>query len=96
MPLRLFLEASAPHKSNHYDPRRMAGGRACHGRIDALHARQAADKIIVVENGAVVEEGSHEALPSRGGVYAGLHQAQAESDIGRSVVKEAVWHASSS
>ena len=57
---------------------------------------QAADKIIVVQNGAVVEEGSHEVLLSRGGVYAGLHKAQADSDIGGSVVKEALWHASSS
>jgi len=53
-----------------------------------------ADIIIVLKNGAVVEEGSHEALLSRGGVYAGLHQARADSDIGGSVVKEALWHAS--
>ena len=53
-----------------------------------------ADIIIVLKNGAVVEEGSHEALLSRRGVYAGLHKAQADADIGGSVVKEALWHAS--
>ena len=61
-----------------------------------LATLQAADKIIVLKNGAVVEEGSHEALLSRRGVYAGLHKAQADADIGGSVVKEALLHASSS
>jgi ABC-type multidrug transport system fused ATPase/permease subunit len=55
-------------------------------RLATLHA---ADKIIVLKKGAVVEEGSHEALLSRGGVYAGLHRAQADADIGGSVAKEA-------
>jgi subfamily B ATP-binding cassette protein MsbA len=61
-----------------------------------LATLQAADKIIVLKNGAVIEEGSHEALLSRSGVYAGLHKARADLDIGGSVVKEALWHASSS
>jgi ABC-type multidrug transport system fused ATPase/permease subunit len=61
-----------------------------------LATLQAADKIIVLKNGAVVEEGSHEALLSRRGVYAGLHKAQSDADIGGSVAKEALWHASSS
>lgn len=36
-----------------------------------------ADKVIVVENGVVVEEGSHDRLLSLGGSYARLHRAQA-------------------
>ncbi|HTW65159.1 MAG TPA: hypothetical protein VME17_11110 [Bryobacteraceae bacterium] len=64
--------------------------------VHRLATLQAADKIIVLKNGAVVEESGHEALLSRVGVYALLHKAQAEADIGGSVVKEALWHASSS
>ena len=35
-----------------------------------------ADKIIVLKEGAVVEQGSHAALIARGGVYADLQRAQ--------------------
>jgi ABC-type multidrug transport system fused ATPase/permease subunit len=59
-----------------------------------LATLQAADKIFVLKNGAVAEEGSHEALLSRGGLYAGLHKAQADADTGGSVAKEALWHTS--
>jgi ABC-type multidrug transport system fused ATPase/permease subunit len=61
-----------------------------------LATLQGADKIIVLKNGMVAEEGSHQALLSLGGIYAGLHQAQADADTGGAVVKEALWHASSS
>jgi ABC-type multidrug transport system fused ATPase/permease subunit len=37
-----------------------------------------ADKIVVLKDGAVVEEGSHDQLIARGGVYAGLYAAQFE------------------
>ena len=35
-----------------------------------------ADRIVVLEDGQLVEEGSHAALLSRGGVYAKLHRMQ--------------------
>lgn len=35
-----------------------------------------ADKIIVIDNGAIVEEGDHEELIAYGGIYADLHQKQ--------------------
>ena len=60
-----------------------------------LATLQAADKIIVLKSGVVAEEGSHHALLSLGGIYAGLHKAQAEADTG-TVGKEVQWHASSS
>jgi ABC-type multidrug transport system fused ATPase/permease subunit len=39
-----------------------------------------ADKVIVVKDGLVVEEGSHDYLLSLGGVYAALHKAQAQEE----------------
>ena len=42
-------------------------------RLATLHD---VDRIIVVERGTIVEEGDHTALMSRGGVYAGLYEAQ--------------------
>ncbi|HQY57735.1 MAG: ABC transporter ATP-binding protein [Nitrospira sp.] len=42
-------------------------------RLATLHD---VDRIIVVERGTIVEEGNHNALMKRGGVYAGLYEAQ--------------------
>ncbi len=42
-------------------------------RLTTLHD---VDRILVLENGRLVEEGSHGELLSRGGVYAGLYEAQ--------------------
>ena len=42
-------------------------------RLATLHD---VDRIIVVERGTIIEEGDHEALMKRGGVYAGLYEAQ--------------------
>jgi ABC-type multidrug transport system fused ATPase/permease subunit len=38
-----------------------------------------ADKIVVITEGAAVEEGSHDELMERGGIYAELHRAQFET-----------------
>jgi ATP-binding cassette subfamily B protein len=41
-----------------------------------LSAAQQADRIIVLEQGRIVEEGSHAALIEKGGVYAWMHERQ--------------------
>jgi ABC-type multidrug transport system fused ATPase/permease subunit len=61
-----------------------------------LATLQAADKIVVLKNGVVAEEGDHQALMSLGGIYAGLHKAQSDAQAAGAVGKEALWHASSS
>lgn len=38
-----------------------------------------ADRIIVLENGQIVEQGSHKKLLALGGVYSGLHRAQSKN-----------------
>ena len=42
-------------------------------RLSTIHGM---DRIIVVDHGRVVEDGPHEVLMSRGGLYAGLYEAQ--------------------
>jgi ABC-type multidrug transport system fused ATPase/permease subunit len=42
-------------------------------RLSTLHD---VDRIVVVDHGHIVEEGTHERLMERGGVYAGLYEAQ--------------------
>ena len=42
-------------------------------RLSTLHD---VDRIVVLENGRLVEDGRHEELLNRGGVYAGLYEAQ--------------------
>jgi ABC-type multidrug transport system fused ATPase/permease subunit len=42
-------------------------------RLSTVHGM---DRIIVLEDGCVVEDGPHEVLIARGGVYAGLYEAQ--------------------
>jgi subfamily B ATP-binding cassette protein MsbA len=44
-----------------------------------LATLQAADKIVVLKNGVVAEEGGHQSLLSLGGFYAGLHHAQSKT-----------------
>lgn len=42
-------------------------------RLSTLHD---VDRILVVEQGRIVEEGTHETLLARGGLYTGLYEAQ--------------------
>ena len=42
-------------------------------RLSTLHD---VDRIIVLDHGRIVEEGTHDRLMERGGVYAGLYEAQ--------------------
>jgi ABC-type multidrug transport system fused ATPase/permease subunit len=42
-------------------------------RLSTVHGM---DRIIVVDHGHVVEDGPHEVLMARGGLYAGLYEAQ--------------------
>src|ERR1700761_8652029 len=56
--------------------RRLMKGRTVIMIAHRLSTLIDADKIIVLKDGVVVEEGPHTALIANGGVYAGLHQAQ--------------------
>jgi ABC-type transport system involved in Fe-S cluster assembly fused permease/ATPase subunit len=47
-----------------------------------LNTLVGADKIIVLRDGMVVEEGTHEGLIARGGVFADLNRIQ-HSDVAR-------------
>ncbi len=44
-----------------------------------LSTIESADKIVVLERGRIVEQGSHKRLLKKGGVYAELHKAQSNS-----------------
>jgi ABC-type multidrug transport system fused ATPase/permease subunit len=55
---------------------RLMKGRTVVMIAHRLATLRAADKVIVIKNGLVAEEGNHEELVSLGGVYAGLHNAQ--------------------
>jgi subfamily B ATP-binding cassette protein MsbA len=57
---------------------RLMKGRTVVMIAHRLATLRAADKVIVLNNGTVCEEGTHEHLLSLGGTYAGLHKAQEE------------------
>ena len=60
-----------------------------------LSSIRVCDRIVVMEKGCVCEEGSHDELMNRGGLYAGLYESQGMSlsvigdvdGIGKSVVR---------
>lgn len=58
---------------------RLSGGRTTLVIAHRLSTIRAADKIVVMERGQVVDEGSHDALLARGGIYADLYRLQFEA-----------------
>jgi len=58
---------------------RLMKGRTAVMIAHRLSTLRAADKVIVLNEGSICEEGSHEHLLSLGGVYAGLHRDQVDA-----------------
>jgi ABC-type multidrug transport system fused ATPase/permease subunit len=59
---------------------RLEAGRTTLIIAHRLSTIRAADKIVVINDGAVEEEGSHAELLARGGTYAKLYHAQFDDD----------------
>lgn len=57
--------------------RRIAAGRTVLIIAHRLSAVRQADRILTVESGRIVEDGSHDELMKRNGRYASLHNLQA-------------------
>jgi ABC-type multidrug transport system fused ATPase/permease subunit len=60
---------------------RMAMNELMRGRTTFIIAHrlstlQTVDRIIVLEHGQIIEEGDHATLLEKGGLYAGLYEAQ--------------------
>ncbi len=55
---------------------RLSGGRTTIVIAHRLSTIRNADKIVVMERGAVVDQGSHDELLARGGIYADLYRLQ--------------------
>lgn len=70
---------------------RLAAGRTTVVIAHRLSTIRGADRIIVMDRGRVVDEGTHEALLSRGGIYANLYRLQFED--GKTVTDTAAMNA---
>ena len=80
-PVLLLDEATSALDSESEAAVRRAISNAAEGRTTLVIAHRLstvrrADRIIVMEHGRIVEEGSHEELVSRGGLYARLAELQ--------------------
>ena len=79
-PIIIFDEATSNIDTETEVKIREALNELTNGRTTFIIAHRLAtlhdvDRILVVERGTIVEEGHHEALMKRGGVYAGLYEA---------------------
>ncbi len=59
----------------------VASGRTTIVIAHRLHTARVSHRILVVDNGIIVEDGSHDELISAGGRYAGLWAAAAEQVV---------------
>lgn len=80
-PILLLDEATSALDAESEGKVQAALHRLTHGRTTLVIAHrlatiQAADHIVVMEAGRVVDQGTHEQLLQRGGLYAGLHRLQ--------------------
>ncbi|HEV7214514.1 MAG TPA: hypothetical protein VGP33_05260, partial [Chloroflexota bacterium] len=66
------LTAGFDSQSSHAGPRRRTTIVVAHRLSTIKHA----DRILVLEHGSIVEEGTHEALLQRSGLYSELYRAQ--------------------
>lgn len=85
----LTLDEATSHLDNETEAalkrslRRAAEGKSVIMIAHRLSTIRSADKIIVLERGKVVEEGRHEELVARAGLYASLWKLQTEDPFGR-------------
>ena len=64
---------------------RLMNGRTVITIAHRLATIRDADQIIVISGGVVAENGTHDQLIARNGIYAGLYRTQFERGMGRDV-----------